>query len=120
MGGAGRICERDFSLPSGAASGARTFHSFSVHYDEVCSVPVGATLLARSERCAIQGFAVNDKPAFGVQFHPEREIEAGEKTLASTAKKKPAFPLLNPGFGKKLYSPEVAKIIFGNFLKGSW
>jgi GMP synthase (glutamine-hydrolysing) len=96
------------------------FHSFSVHYDEVGSLPRGATLLAQSDRCAIQAYALDEKPAFGIQFHPEREIEAGEKTLLASRKKKLDFPLLNPGSGKKLYSPDVAKTIFGNFLKGSW
>jgi GMP synthase (glutamine-hydrolysing) len=96
------------------------FHSFSVHYDEVSPLPPGSTLLARSDRCAIQAYALDDKPAFGVQFHPEREIEAGERALQASAKKKLDFPLLNPGSGKHLYSPQVAKAIFGNFLKGSW
>ena len=75
-------------------------------------------LLARSERCDIQAFAHLEKPAFGVQFHPERDCEAGERTLASRKKEKPGFPLLHPGQGPRLYSPEVAKVIFGNFLKG--
>jgi GMP synthase (glutamine-hydrolysing) len=94
------------------------FHSFSVHYDEVCATPPGALLLARSERCAIQAFALEDKPAFGVQFHPERDVEAGERTIATSAKKKLDFPLLNPGSGRKFHSPLVARTIFGNFLKG--
>ncbi|NDD90547.1 type 1 glutamine amidotransferase [bacterium] len=94
------------------------FHSFSVHYDEVCEVPRGATLLARSERCAIQAFSVDQKPVFGVQFHPERGCEAGERTLALSAKKKLDFSLLNPGKGPHLYSAQVAKVIFENFLRG--
>ncbi|MBU6375204.1 MAG: type 1 glutamine amidotransferase [Bdellovibrionales bacterium] len=94
------------------------FHSFSVHYDEVCEVPRGATLLARSERCAIQAFSVNQKPVFGIQFHPERGCDAGERTLAISAKKKLQFPLLHPGKGEQLYSPEIAKKIFENFIKG--
>lgn len=98
----------------------QSFHSFSVHYDEVSALPLATRLLASSHRCAIQAFAHERKPAFGVQFHPEREIEEGERTLRSSAAKKPAFPLLNPGAGPRLYSPDVARIIFGNFLKGSW
>ena len=105
-----------FDLLSGLP---KHFHSFSVHYDEVCEVPRGSTLLARSDRCAIQAFAVDDRPAFGVQFHPERGLEAGERTLALSAGKKLDFPLLNPGKGHQLYSPEVAQVIFRNYLKGS-
>ncbi len=96
------------------------FHSFSVHHDEVCTLPSRANLLAQSDRCAIQAFSLEEKPAFGVQFHPERDVEAGEKTIAASAKKKLGFPLLNPGSGTRLHSPLVARTIFGNFLKGCW
>ncbi|MEN9724007.1 MAG: synthase [Pseudomonadota bacterium] len=94
------------------------FHSFSVHYDEVCDLPRGCVLLASSERCAIQAYASQERPIFGVQFHPERSCEAGEATLKQSAKKKLPFALLNPGRGPHLYSQEVALTIFGNFLKG--
>ena len=94
------------------------FHSFSLHHDEVYSIPGNATLLASSDRCTIQAFTLRDRPAFGVQFHPERGIEAGERTLASASRRNLPFALLRPREGHRLYSPEVAKVVFGNFLKG--
>lgn len=47
------------------------FECFASHTDEVVSGISGMEVLARSERCAVQAFQVEDRPAFGVQFHAE-------------------------------------------------
>ena len=41
------------------------------HFDEVKSLPPGFEASAANETCAIQAMQHNDRPLFGVQFHPE-------------------------------------------------
>lgn len=92
------------------------FYSFSSHFDEVVRVPQGTRLMASSPDCAVQGIEMEDAPVFGVQFHPEKNLQEGQETLA--AKKKSGNPkrLLNADRGAELYSEKVAQIIFSNFL----
>lgn len=48
------------------------------HHDEVTKVPEGFEVLAKSSTCAVQAIEHQDRPLFGVQFHPEVEhTEAG-------------------------------------------
>lgn len=41
------------------------------HFDEVKSLPQGFVATAANETCPIQAMAHQDRPLFGVQFHPE-------------------------------------------------
>ena len=41
------------------------------HTDEVRSLPPGLRVLARSETCAVEALAADDRPWWGTQFHPE-------------------------------------------------
>jgi GMP synthase (glutamine-hydrolysing) len=41
------------------------------HSDEVSAVPSGLRVLARSESCAVEALAFDDRPWWGTQFHPE-------------------------------------------------
>ena len=49
------------------------------HYDEVVSLPKEFQILASSANCSIHAFQFQDLPVWGVQFHPEYNLqEAGE------------------------------------------
>lgn len=91
-----------------------SFYSFSMHYDEVSELPKGAVLLARSEICGIQAFQLQDTPAFGVQFHPERTPAGAELTFGTKRKQKPQPPLLHPD-RPELHDPKVAAQILKSF-----
>ncbi|MAF65352.1 MAG: hypothetical protein CMJ84_06805 [Planctomycetes bacterium] len=59
----------------------RRFVCFVSHFDEVTPGVGDFALLARSERCPVQGFRVPGKPIWAVQFHPEMPPEESERLL---------------------------------------
>lgn len=93
------------------------FVSFSHHFDEATELPQNCRLLARSNDCAIQAFEVEAKPVYGIQFHPERLLEEGNRTIQSLSRQHKA---LSPGkkWGKN-FRPQFGQILFRNFLKES-
>ncbi|OFZ53683.1 MAG: hypothetical protein A2428_17330 [Bdellovibrionales bacterium RIFOXYC1_FULL_54_43] len=95
----------------------QSFYSFSSHFDEVGELPKGLKRLARSESCEVQAFQVEKYPAFGIQFHPEKDLASAEATLAE--RKRLGIPdrLLYPNKGKELYNSRIGDTIFGNFFK---
>ncbi len=46
------------------------------HTDEVTSLPPSVRVLARNEACSVQALAVEGRPWWGTQFHPELADEA--------------------------------------------
>jgi GMP synthase-like glutamine amidotransferase len=97
------------------------FHSFEYHSDEVFSLPPTIRLTASSCDCPVQAFDVLDAPMWGVQFHPERDLEGGIQSLRrriSQNNNKDRF--LNQDKGAELYQPSVGETIFKNFLKKVW
>jgi GMP synthase-like glutamine amidotransferase len=96
----------------------KNFVTFESHYEEVAEVPPGAFKFAETARCGVQGYEVQGKPVFGIQFHPEYSIDEGEASLASKLKRGVRKDwILNPGKGSKLYNENVGKVIFGNFFE---
>lgn len=93
----------------------KKFETFANHHDEVCELPTGATLLASSEICPVQAFELTQAPAYGIQFHPERDLDGAAETFAAKKRLKPAPTLLRPHEGKKLYNPAIAATIVRNF-----
>jgi GMP synthase-like glutamine amidotransferase len=68
-----------FLGPAGAAS------AFSFHFDEVRTLPDDRfDVLAGTEICPIQGFAVRGRNVLGFQIHPEIDIPAAERLLRKT------------------------------------
>jgi len=96
------------------------FYSYSTHSDEVISLPSTFRKKAHSKRCGIQACELVGKPAFGIQFHPEKDLEEGSKSLRDVLGKKPKDAIFNPTRGGDLYSSEVGDKIFGNFLRGGF
>ena len=95
-----------------------TFYSFSAHFEEVQAPPPGTRVLARSRACAIQAFQLAERPIYGIQFHPERDIAGARRSFQERKKEKSPKTLLHPERSAELYDPKVGETIFGNFLKG--
>lgn len=71
------------SLFEGIGGGTRVWAS---HADEVKDVPPGFRVTARSEMCDVEAMRHLEKPAFGVQFHPEvHHTEEGTRMLKNFA-----------------------------------
>lgn len=99
----------------------KKFHSFEYHSDEVRTLPPNFKLTASSADCPIQAYDVQDAPMWGVQFHPERNLEQGIKSLERRQRQNnEGDRLLNKDNGNKLYNAIVGETIFRNFLKRVW
>jgi GMP synthase (glutamine-hydrolysing) len=51
----------------------KRFVVWESHNDEVTRPPPGFRTLARSQNCPVQAMQAEDRPLYGVQFHPEVE-----------------------------------------------
>jgi GMP synthase-like glutamine amidotransferase len=95
----------------------RQFVSFSSHNDEVRAFPAGLRNLARSEGCAVQAVQLGNRPVFGIQFHPEKDLELTRACFdEQLSKGKRKDQLLHPDESEALYDPRVGETIFRNFL----
>lgn len=60
------------------------FFSYSFHFDEVIK-SFALEILANSNECKIQAYKLKNKDVWGIQFHPEINIETGAQILRETA-----------------------------------
>lgn len=93
------------------------FWTFSVHREEVRSLPASFNGFARSEACGSQAFRIKGKRAWGIQFHPERNLEEAKTFFDQMKKEGKGRILLRASEGSRLYQSTVGQTIFGNFLK---
>ena len=94
----------------------KTFYSFSAHFEEVSRLPDNLRPLASSADCSIQACQLEDKPVFGIQFHPEKPISEAKRILQERIKEKKPAQLLNPTHSTQLYNPKIGETLFTNFL----
>lgn len=52
-----------------------------VHYDEAINLPSDFKVLGSSNKCHIQAFQYSNHPVWGVQFHPEYDMEGALELL---------------------------------------
>ena len=85
--------------PSGLLGRPRTIHAFSSHFDEVVGLPGDFSVLAATAGCGVQAFEVRGRPVWGIQFHPEIDIDAAREYLRALAE--PGLPS-SPAFARAL------------------
>ena len=81
----------------------RKAHTFSVHFDEVRSLPTpGFIILAKSDLCAVQAFRSRDGRVWGFQIHPEIQESEARRMLIEF---QPEDPSVRALYEKALASP---------------
>jgi GMP synthase (glutamine-hydrolysing) len=91
------------------------FHVFNSHFDEVCNLSDEFEILAFSAVCDAQVFQVRGKPVWGIQFHPEIDVESGKKFIGDL---KQMFPELDIDFDRAINEVNdsgISKRFFENF-----
>jgi len=57
---------------------------------------------------------------WGVQFHPERSLEEGNKSLDAKKQKEPGVRILGREMAANVFTVKIAQEIFTNFMKELW
>ena len=94
------------------------FHSFEYHQDEVRSLPEGFRLTATSQNCPIQAFDLENAPMWGIQFHPERGMEQGKRSISNAIRDHKK--VMNADRSEELFDRRVGETIFRNFMRLVW
>lgn len=92
---------------------------FCSHFDEVVNPPAGARVTAQNDQCAVHAFRLENKPVWGVQFHPEIDKLSGMLILAyfGPIRRKIAVDLKEAL--RQAQKPVYASTVFENFQKVS-
>jgi GMP synthase-like glutamine amidotransferase len=59
----------------------KKFRVFNSHFDEVCNLEGNFQVLATSDLSSVSAFQVKGSQVWGIQFHPEIDIESGKKFI---------------------------------------
>jgi GMP synthase (glutamine-hydrolysing) len=95
------------------------FHTWQYHYDEVHDLPDGWRRLARSDRCEVQAWDCPELRLFGTQFHPEMDLEEGNRYFREEAEKIAAEGISADALiadGRD----DGARMLFERFLRWTW
>jgi GMP synthase (glutamine-hydrolysing) len=91
------------------------FFVYNSHFDEVCNLTGDFEILASSNLCDIQAYQIKSAPMWGVQFHPEINMESGKKFILDLSK---MFPHLREELSRSITEarePEISQRFFENF-----
>lgn len=68
-------------LKPGLIGEAGSFHAYTLHFDEVIDLDNRFEVLAATPLCPVHAFRRKNRPFWGIQAHPEIDIEAGRLLL---------------------------------------
>jgi len=95
----------------------RQAFSFSVHFDEVVNLNADFHVLVSTERCPVQAFQAKDRPIWGLQIHPEINIQNARTLLKNLiALKLDNTPLFEKALNSKPKDSGLIKQIMEGFL----
>jgi GMP synthase (glutamine-hydrolysing) len=105
---------KDTSLVEGIE---KEFNIFNSHFDEVCNLSDDFEVLAVSDMSEVQAFQINGAPVWGIQFHPEIDVESGKEFIADL---KVLFPHLSQEMDEAILDVNdsgISEELFSNFYK---
>ena len=91
------------------------FFIYNSHFDEVCNLTDDFEILASSNLCQVQAYQIKNKPMWGVQFHPEIDMESGKKFIMDLSR---MFPHLKEELERSIIEAResgISEIFFSNF-----
>ncbi|UCE39267.1 MAG: type 1 glutamine amidotransferase [Thermoplasmata archaeon] len=91
------------------------FLVFNSHFDEACNLSDDFNILASSEQCNVQAFQIKNAPVWGVQFHPEIDIESGKKYLMDLKKMFPQLKMKLDEAISEVEDSDISQCFFENF-----
>lgn len=86
------------------------------HYDEVSYLTDDFMVIASSNRCVIHAFQYRNHPVWGVQFHPEYDLDEGNEVFEALAESDPLFYQSYVSALQNIKELEQNSRIFENFL----
>ena len=96
------------------------FRVFVGHFDEVCDLPAGWQVLARSDGCAIHACMNPRLKVVGFQFHPEMDLEVGNRCFALDAEALGAVGADVPRILREARDDGSGDLLFPRFLAWKW
>lgn len=95
----------------------RKYYSFCYHYDQVEKLTSDYVLLGSTPECAIHAYEHKEAPMWGVQYHPEKNLEECIKSIVEIQNSDHSVKISNAAATENLYNPEVGDTLFSNFLE---
>lgn len=86
------------------------------HYDEVYNLTDDFKIIASSPRCGVHAFQYKDLPVWGLQFHPEYNVEEADEIFDLIKKRDPSFSTYFFNDLRNEIQMEQNERIFLNFL----
>ncbi len=93
-----------------------TFMAQCAHHDCITVPPAGSVVLASSELCPVQAFAISGADVYGLQFHPERNKTDYERGLALRGQQDPSQKPATDAIAAKLQESPEAEAILARFI----
>lgn len=95
------------------------FYTYVAHFDEVYNLSKEIVVLASSEMCNAHAFKVKDAPVWGVQFHPEIDIDSGKKFIRDLEHEHPELEMDFDVIIRDAKDSGISERLFGNFFNSS-
>lgn len=95
----------------------KKYYSFCHHYDQVEKLSDDYVLLGSSQQCLIHAYEHKKAPMWGVQYHPEKNLEECKKSIDEIQESDSSVQISNDDATDSLYNPLVGDTLFSNFLE---
>ncbi len=93
------------------------YYSFCYHYDHVEKLTIDYRLLSSSDLCEIHAYEHKKAPMWGVQYHPEKNLEECKGSIEEILESDPSAKISNGAAMESLYNQAIGDTLFSNFIE---